>query len=249
MRLDAALTELTARFAHLSDTPLLEAQVLLAHTLQKPKAWVVAHPEAELSLAEQHAINNYAARRGNGEPLPYLLGHWEFYGLDFLITPAVLIPRPETELLVEHALDWLHRHPTCHRAADIGTGSGCIAIALAVTMPDLQVVATGSSSFELSNTISEPLTGRKSEFYLYPLSVAELLTQETPLEAGRLLERRLRYGMYPGVALADDPAETVLEIAASYLYRDVLEYQSVKSPEVLRRLLQAMALQVGNEVS
>ena len=145
MRLDAALAELTARFSPLSDTPLLEAQVLLAHTLQKPKAWVLAHPEAELSLAEQHDINNYAARRGNGEPLPYLLGHWEFYGLDLLVTPAVLIPRPETELLVERALDWLRRHPACRRAADIGTGSGCIAITLAKHIPDLKVLASDLS--------------------------------------------------------------------------------------------------------
>ncbi len=86
-----------------------------------------------------------AARRENGEPLPYILGHWEFYGLDFLVTPAVLIPRPETELLVEHALDWLRHHPACHRVADIGTGSGCIAIALATTIPDLQVFATDLS--------------------------------------------------------------------------------------------------------
>ncbi len=117
------------------------------------------------------------------------------------------------------------------------------------TYPDLQVIATGSSSFELSNTIVEPLTGRKIEFRLYPLSVAELLARETPLEAGRLLERRLRYGMYPGVITADDPVEMVREIASSYLYCDVLEYQSVKSPDLLRRLLQALALQVGNEVS
>jgi predicted AAA+ superfamily ATPase len=131
------------------------------------------------------------------------------------------------------------------RVRDIG-----LALKLLVdNYPDLQVIATGSSSFELSNTITEPLTGRKTEFYLYPLSVAELLTQETPLEAGRLLERRLRYGMYPGVVVADDPTETLLEIATSYPYRDVLEYQSVKSPEMLRRLLQALALQVGNEVS
>jgi hypothetical protein len=131
------------------------------------------------------------------------------------------------------------------RVRDIG-----LALKLLVdNFPDLQVIATGSSSFELSNTVSEPLTGRKTEFYLYPLSVAELLTQESPLEASRLLERRLRYGMYPGVVTADDPAESVSEIAASYLYRDALEYQSVKSPELLRRLLQALALQVGNEVS
>lgn len=117
------------------------------------------------------------------------------------------------------------------------------------TFPDLQVIATGSSSFELSNTIHEPLTGRKIEFALYPLSVAELLTQETPLETSRLLERRLRYGMYPGVVLADDPAEAIVEIATSYLYRDVLEYQTVKSADLLRRLLQVLALQVGSEVS
>ncbi len=116
-------------------------------------------------------------------------------------------------------------------------------------LPDIQVIATGSSSFELSNRIREPLTGRKVEFHLYPLSVAELLTQETPLEAQRLLEQRLRYGLYPGVLASDDPAGAIREIATSYLYRDVLEYQVVRNPEVLRRLLQALALQSGGEVS
>ena len=115
--------------------------------------------------------------------------------------------------------------------------------------PDVQVIATGSSSFELSNTIAEPLTGRKMEWCLYPLSVAELLTQETPLEAGRLLEHRMRYGTYPGVVMADDPVETLTELAASYLYRDVLEYQTIRNPDLLRRLLQALALQIGNLVS
>ena len=117
------------------------------------------------------------------------------------------------------------------------------------TFPDVQVIATGSSSFELSNTISEPLTGRKVEFHLFPLSVAELLSQETPLESQRLLELRLRFGTYPGVLAADDPASAILEIAQSYLYRDVLEYQTVRNPDQLRRLLQALALQVGSEVS
>ena len=114
---------------------------------------------------------------------------------------------------------------------------------------NLQIIATGSSSFELSNHIAEPLTGRKVEFHLYPLAVAELLTQETPLESARLLERRLRYGAYPGVVTSDDPAETILELANSYLFRDALEYQAVKNPDLLRRLLQALALQIGSEVS
>ena len=115
--------------------------------------------------------------------------------------------------------------------------------------PDIQVIATGSSSFTLSNEIVEPLTGRKIEFQLLPLSAAELLTQESALESRRLLERRLRYGAYPGVITSDDPAATILEIANSYLYRDALEYQTVKNPDALRRLLQALALQIGSEVS
>jgi predicted AAA+ superfamily ATPase len=90
---------------------------------------------------------------------------------------------------------------------------------LADTYPELQVIATGSSSFELSNTVTEPLTGRKREFHLYPLSVAELLTQETLLEARRVLERRLCYGMYPGLVVADDPAETVLESYPQFVPR------------------------------
>ncbi len=115
--------------------------------------------------------------------------------------------------------------------------------------PEHQFIAIGSSAFELSNHIREPLTGRKIEYYLYPLSTAELLAQETPLEARRLLEQRMRYGMYPSVIASDDPARAIREIATSYLYRDVLEYQSVRNPDVLQKLVQALALQSGCEVS
>jgi release factor glutamine methyltransferase len=78
-----------------------------------------------------------------------VLGHWDFYGLDFSMTPDVLIPRPETELLVERALDWLRAHPGRRRVADIGTGSGCIAVSLAANVPDLRVLATDISSLAL----------------------------------------------------------------------------------------------------
>jgi len=117
------------------------------------------------------------------------------------------------------------------------------------TFPQIQVIATGSSSFDLSNTISEPLTGRKIEFHLYPLAASEFLAQSSPLEIQRSLEYHMRFGMYPGVVTSDDPAEALLEIARSYLYKDVLEFQTVKNPDLLRRLLQALALQVGGEVS
>jgi hypothetical protein len=115
--------------------------------------------------------------------------------------------------------------------------------------PEIQVIASGSSSFDLSNDISEPLTGRKIEFLLHPLSLNELAAGASPFEVKRSLDRHLRYGMYPDVAISNDPAPVISEIARSYLYKDVLEYQTVKNPDLLHRLLQALALQIGGEVS
>ena len=111
-------------------TPGLEAQLLLGHVLGWPRTRVAAHPEIALSAEEMEQLEALLGRRVNGEPLPYLLGEWEFYGLKFWVTPDVLIPRPETELLVEIALGWLQTHPEKRRAADVGTGSGCITVAL-----------------------------------------------------------------------------------------------------------------------
>ncbi len=81
----------------------------------------------------------------NGIPLPYIIGHWEFYGLDFIVTREVLIPRPETELMVDKGLEWFSAHPGRRLAADVGTGSGCIAVSLAVNLPDLKVYASDIS--------------------------------------------------------------------------------------------------------
>jgi predicted AAA+ superfamily ATPase len=158
---------------------------------------------------------------------------------------AVLTDRTSTELRALIGARSLVVIDEAQRVRDIG-----LTLKLLVdNYPDLQVIATGSSSFEISSRTSEPLTGRKIEFCLHPLSMAELLTQETSLEAQRLLERRLRYGLYPGIISSDDPATAIREIATSYLYRDVLEYQAVRNPDMLRRLLQALALQSGSEVS
>jgi len=117
------------------------------------------------------------------------------------------------------------------------------------TYPDIQILATGSSSFELSNKIAEPLTGRNYEFYLYPFSWEELEQCFTPLELQRLLEIKLVTGMYPGITLGDDVEKNLKNLATSYSYKDVLEYQHIKNPEILQKLLQALALQIGNEVS
>jgi release factor glutamine methyltransferase len=128
-----------------SDTPSLDGQVLLAHILNKPRSWILAHPEAALTPVQQQDLEQAVSRLQAGEPLPYVLGHWEFFGLEFQVTPDVLIPRPETELLVEQALDWLRRHPSARNAIDVGTGSGCIAISLATHIPDLHLLATDLS--------------------------------------------------------------------------------------------------------
>jgi release factor glutamine methyltransferase len=126
------LNRLRQRLTGASETPGSDSMALLAHVIGRDRAWLLAHPEADLSPAQSEQIEQAAHRLEGGEPLPYLLGHWEFFGLDFEVSPAVMIPRPETELLVETALEWLRSHPAARLAADVGTGSGCIAIAIAV---------------------------------------------------------------------------------------------------------------------
>lgn len=153
MNLSQVLRELTKRLSALSETPSLDAQTVLAHVLENSRSWVLAHPETSLSAGQEQALNDAQARLECGEPLPYVLGHWEFYGLDFTVNPDVLIPRPETEMLVERGLEWLRLHPGRRGAVDIGTGSGCIAISLAINVPDLHVLATDISqpALEVAN--------------------------------------------------------------------------------------------------
>jgi len=118
------------------------------------------------------------------------------------------------------------------------------------TAPDLQVIATGSSAFELSSRIEEPLTGRKREFRLYPFSLIELGQMYSPIEIRRIVERCMVYGLYPEIINAPEAAGTALrEIAKSYLYKDILTFQQVRNAEALERLVQSVALQTGNEVS
>ena len=133
------------RLARVSDNPTLEAQVLLAHILGRQRSWVLAHPEISLNAEQTVELESRLARLEAGEPLPYVLRRWEFFGLDFSVGPQVLIPRPETELLVEQALAWLRAHPGRRMALDVGTGSGCIALALALNIPDLHILASDIS--------------------------------------------------------------------------------------------------------
>jgi release factor glutamine methyltransferase len=127
--------------------PKLDLQTLLAHLLGQPRAWVLAHPEATLSPEQTREWKAALAHLRRGVPLPYVLGRWEFFGLEFIVSPDVLIPRPETELLVETALGRIRQPGSAIRSCiDVGTGSGCIAVSLAVNAPSLSLTATDISS-------------------------------------------------------------------------------------------------------
>lgn len=139
------LSDVTARLAPISDTPALDASVLIAHILKRPRAWVMAHPELTLTPDNQRQLDTSLTRLEGGESFPYVLGHWDFFGLEFDVTPDVLIPRPETELLVGKAVAWLRESSVRRTVADVGTGSGVIAISIAAHFPDVHVLATDIS--------------------------------------------------------------------------------------------------------
>ncbi|MEO6975532.1 MAG: peptide chain release factor N(5)-glutamine methyltransferase [Gallionella sp.] len=122
----------------------IEVQCLLQTVLQVNRAWLLSHPEQALDAGQHARYMALLERRLTGEPIAYLLGEREFYGLTFKISPATLIPRPETELLVELALQRIPRQGTC-RVLDLGTGSGAIALSIAHARPEAEVVATDAS--------------------------------------------------------------------------------------------------------
>ncbi|MBE0669386.1 MAG: peptide chain release factor N(5)-glutamine methyltransferase [Anaerolineales bacterium] len=128
-----------------SDWPELDAQILLAHVIGHPRTWLLAHLDTPLSPLQIDQTKEAVSQFQAGTPLPYIIGHWEFFGLDFGITKDVLIPRPETELLIEKAIAWLQASPERRTVADIGTGSGAIAVTLAMHLPDARILATDIS--------------------------------------------------------------------------------------------------------
>jgi release factor glutamine methyltransferase len=148
------------------DTPRLDAEVLLAHVLGQDRAWLYAHPEYSLDPNQLGDYQALIARRAEREPVAYLTGHKEFFGLDFVVTPGVLIPRPETERLVEIALQMLEAGSSSETPAivDVGTGSGAIAVALATHAPATRVVAADISAAALvvarRNAIRHGVAGR-----------------------------------------------------------------------------------------
>lgn len=117
-------------------------------------------------------------------------------------------------------------------------------------LPDVQLIASGSSAFELANQVNEPLTGRKWQYHLYPLSFEEMENYQGFTMEHSLLHERLIYGYYPDVVTTRfDTREVLQELTESYLYRDILSWKGIRKPEKLTLLIQALAFQVGNEVS
>ena len=121
----------------------LDAEILLAHALGITRAQLHAHPQGQLSSAELANYRQLIERRARHEPVAYIIGHQEFYGLDLLVDSRVLIPRPETELLVEKAIETSQRRSV---VTDVGTGSGAIAVSLAIHLPQVLVYATDASA-------------------------------------------------------------------------------------------------------
>jgi release factor glutamine methyltransferase len=139
--LHAAIARLTAEQV---PSPRLNAETLLMFTLGCDRAHLFAHPERELTTDEQLRYNEALTQRSKGLPTQYITGHQEFWGLDLIVTPAVLIPRPETEHLIETVLP-LAKPLKSPKIADVGTGSGAIALALARELPDAEIHATDIS--------------------------------------------------------------------------------------------------------
>jgi release factor glutamine methyltransferase len=148
--LASAIARLTAENV---PSPRMNAELLLLFTLGCDRAYLYAHPERELAAEEQSRFEAALAERARGVPAQYITGHQEFWGMDLIVSPAVLIPRPETEHVIETVLELSGanrisrrgRPPHTVRIADVGTGSGCIALALAKELPEAEIHATDIS--------------------------------------------------------------------------------------------------------
>lgn len=129
------IIEAKNRLSKVSETSSLDIQVILAYHLNRERSWVLSHPEYGLSQTDVTNLDASLSMLEQGFPLPYITGVSHFYGLEFFVSPDVLIPRPETEILVDHAISWLQNHGSDQFVLDIGTGSGCIAASIAINHP------------------------------------------------------------------------------------------------------------------
>jgi release factor glutamine methyltransferase len=233
-------------------TPDLDAELLLVHILGTSRARLRSHPEDAASAAQSKRYTELIERRATGEPLAYVIGRRDFWSLRLTVTPAVLVPRPETELLVERALAL--RDEEFGRVVDLGTGSGAIALTLASERPGWQVAATDVSEEALaiarSNAESldlkrvqffqgswfEPLVGRTFDLIV---SNPPYVAEDDPAMHDPALRHEPRGALTPG---GDGMASlrAIIAVAPDYLERDgwlLLEHGSDQAAEVTRELV------------
>ncbi|MEQ9561280.1 MAG: peptide chain release factor N(5)-glutamine methyltransferase, partial [Woeseiaceae bacterium] len=144
-----ALRNAVTSLEPLSDSPRLDAELLLARALDVPRSYLIAHPEDALDPAASERFTQLVERRAAGEPMAYISGSKEFWSMELMVSPDTLVPRPETELLVERALMLIGRRAS-QRILDLGTGSGAIALAIARERPLCEIVATDISEAALA---------------------------------------------------------------------------------------------------
>lgn len=195
--------------------PRLTAAALLLHVLGRDRAYLYAHPEAQLTPEQQTLWETLVAQRSTGAPLQYITGTQEFYGRSFRVSPAVLIPRPETEQVVEAALERLPGDAPA-RVVDVGTGSGCIAITLALGRPQATVLATDISAPALAvarenaQTLQARVQFVEGDLLAGLVAPFDLIVSNPPYIADRelgTLQPEVR-GHEPRVALAAGPLGT-----------------------------------------
>jgi release factor glutamine methyltransferase len=189
-----------------------DAETLLAHLLEHERTWVFAHPEAGLSAEQAVEFRTLVARRLAHEPLQHLTGRQEFYGLTLQVTADTLIPRPETELLVEAVLAWAANQSRALRIVDVGTGSGAIALALATHLPGAEIVAgdLSEAALEVARQNAEFLgLGERVRFVRSDL----LAGFEAEIDAGDLFD----------LVVSNPPY--VPESDAGTMQREVVEYE------------------------
>ncbi len=168
-------------------SPRMNAEMLLMFVLDCNRAYLYAHPERELTDDEKQRYDEAIAERSRGVPAQYIVGHQEFWGLDFIVTPAVLIPRPETEHVVETAIEIAqeYKHPLI---IDVGTGTGCIALSLASDLPEAEVHAVDLSpdALEIARANAARLRLERVRFHVtdllqgFPDEFADIIVSNPP---------------------------------------------------------------------
>jgi release factor glutamine methyltransferase len=202
-----ALTEAGIR----PDEASHSAEVLARHVLGWDRGTLLAHGQDQLAPDFEDRYAPLLARRAAREPVAYIIGHREFWGLEFEVTPAVLIPRPETEILLDEALVWARGHANCRRIIDVGTGSGCVGIALALEVLGAEIIATDSSAAALAvarrnalrHKVESRITFVQTDLLDDVEDAAELIVSNPPYVQNSDAE-----GLQPEVAIYE-PAEAL----------------------------------------